>query len=1235
MYSGRPEDKKNPDSANKTLAKKAIEGLVTVLFVFASWITGRYNLPGLNRKIVTDFCALHAISTQTQNAVYCTTIDVEVSDDDKKDAKTAGVTLIPARRKSTLDPRRHPPKLDWLVNHEIHFPNLGQLENVKYVVGHDSMTADAARDIRDSLFPEAELHLLKVDLPGVLVVFDKWDIEKYGLPEFHRNLLKDISSKIGKQVKVYTTVLDVEVGEPQREDAENAGITLIPGKRAEYVDPENDPISMLWLYNHRSYYRDLKDLKNIQFVIGYAPMTAFAAADIRKSLFPDAKLYQINAIHPDRHAKLTAAAQHKLERDMLRVAKESDAMVSIGPSMYDYFENAYRAIPDRTIPHIELLPKVGECFTKQTLKVKYNVQQHVILSYGEFDSCTDVVSDYDKIAESIGQVATVHKEVSGKQLKWNILGIPTESSNEVRQHLSGLLSCDFEVTQLKPISSINQILTHLQQCHICVTGLRHADFGFCGLEAIAAGLPTYVNRDSQLGSFITKYLSYHEDMCLINSAHQWHDKVMSSIRNTARAFESAKNLKSAYYECEEIDQSYARFAALFSEREEPSLDLTVTIEMNKEPWKQRLEELSKQLEVICRQEPVDQSAVDALKKTYHGISDALDQFQLILKRKADDVIEKEGEKVTRICREANVGVNQVTKITKGSLRMLLNFLSILGLYRFKSSVHTGRFADLYEPWLITDEMREIAAKVNLPLKLQVTYDKKKFDELDAFFIERDGRLSDSLRYLDGEGGFKFEKQPQSSPQVERQYLPLNSNNINTDIEENIPLGRRLILFKLDRVLQNQRLTTQCLPQILNIGRSAQLERITCDVLQIQVEITERIRHILLAKQEILSLLGIRAFLVTDGEEELNTEALQAQLEIHGTKVSGMTSTHRSLLARGLLLFDISHRKVCSCCDLCFLDLEETGTERDRQTQFLKDQLHKEREGKSSVEKHKELDRAIKDVKYLKDELDKTLKNRDDIEKQCEQAKQEAKLYKTQLDQVKEGKSLLDKQNQERLEELAKAEKVATEKAIEITSVKRKIQDLETNLAESSDLVTKLQAQLSDAENRATESDTIKDEFDKAQKEIAHLKELDKAEKIATDKAMEIISLKKEIHDLETKLAESSDLMTKMQAQLSDAETNHAESRDLVTKMQAKLSDAENRAIESDTLKDDFEKAQKEIAHLKDQLDQATKVVKQLDDQSVPVVVEKTQIQEELDRERKEKSLPRLQVKRRMIWRKKR
>ncbi|XP_070547841.1 uncharacterized protein [Ptychodera flava] len=383
---------------------------------------------------------------------------------------------------------------------------------------------------------------------------------------------------------------------------------------------------------------------------------------------------------------------------MLNIAKEADAMVSIGPSMYEYFQNAYRAISDRSIPHIELLPKVGECFQKQRIRLQESTPQRIILSYGEIHDQGDITSDYGKIASTLGKVASAQRQLRGRPLKWNILDIPSEFTDMTKKSIIELTDSDIEVAKLKPTADISQLLTHLQQSHLCVTGLCHSDFGFYGLEAIAAGLPTYVNRDSQLGSFITKYLESYKDLFLASREQEWHDKLTGAITHTKIAMKWAYKLKTAYFECAEIDQSYARFSALFTEEKGPSEDLAVTIELNTQLLKQRLKELSEQMEVMSRQELSDQSAVAAIAQDIQDVSDTLKRCQQRFKRKTDNMVDKDNETLKKVCSGSDCGVNQA-KITKGSLGMFLNFLSILGLYRFKSSVHTGRFAKLYEPSL--------------------------------------------------------------------------------------------------------------------------------------------------------------------------------------------------------------------------------------------------------------------------------------------------------------------------------------------------------------------------------------------------------------------------------------------------------------------------------------------------------------------------------------------------------
>ncbi|XP_070547578.1 putative leucine-rich repeat-containing protein DDB_G0290503 [Ptychodera flava] len=210
------------------------------------------------------------------------------------------------------------------------------------------------------------------------------------------------------------------------------------------------------------------------------------------------------------------------------------------------------------------------------------------------------------------------------------------------------------------------------------------------------------------------------------------------------------------------------------------------------------------------------------------------------------------------------------------------------------------------------------------------------------------------------------------------------------------------------------------------------------------------------------------------------------------------------------------------------------------------------------------------------------------------------LEKSFLDkQNQETLEELDKQNQETLEELGKAKKVESENAIEVTSLKKKIQDLEATLSESDDLVTNLQELLSVEESKLKESrDLVTMMQAKLDQVILEKSFLDKQNQETLEELVE-----------ESKLKESRDLVTTLQAQLEDAEKDVTESKNLVMEMQVKLSDAEIRAIESNTIKGEFDNAPKEIAYMKAQLNKAMKLVTQLEDQLEIVVQEKSAIQE--------------------------
>ncbi|XP_070551909.1 uncharacterized protein [Ptychodera flava] len=604
--------------------------------------------------------------------IYSTVLDVEVTESQRKEAEGSGVILIPARRKANLDPKKYPPNLDWLINHEIYYPKLKDLTGVLYVVGSDPLTKDAAKDIRENIFPSAELILLGSSVPqaaGVLVVFDRWDITKCGLAHFHRALVKNVRERLGEFLKLYATILDADISGVEKKDAEDAGVTLIPASRNESIDPTDDPIGVHYLFYHKGYYPHLRDLKNIKYVVGYAPMTANAAADIRKSLFPSAKLFQINQLNPDNFCKLKNGDSSKLVKKMVNIAREADAVASIGPGMHDYFENAYRAITDMSIAHIEILPNFGDDFAVADIKLPENVRHHTLLSYGV--TCTGedgAVDEYETIADAVGKVATTMHGLKHTTPKWNVLGVRTNRNEVLQTKITEKMNCKFSESRIMPDCSPADLMDKLLTSHLCIIGQCRGQYGLYGLESIAAGLPTLVSEKADLGCLMNRYFEDHAPMFVVRREEDWVDKISFTLSQTNVAFKSANTLKKAYLESTAVKDCCARFSSLFTEASTPSQDLDVTITLDDQPWQDRFTDIEKRIDVLSQKDPIDKTAITALQDDMRQTLQALKRCQQGLKRKADEIVNDDSQPLKFVCRNADLGINNITQTKSGRFK---------------------------------------------------------------------------------------------------------------------------------------------------------------------------------------------------------------------------------------------------------------------------------------------------------------------------------------------------------------------------------------------------------------------------------------------------------------------------------------------------------------------------------------------------------------------------------------
>ncbi|XP_070572230.1 uncharacterized protein [Ptychodera flava] len=353
-------------------------------------------------------------------------------------------------------------------------------------------------------------------------------------------------------------------------DAANCGVTLIPAQMDRFSEVEDPKLS--WLKYYDIHYPGIRKLENIQYVVGYAPKTGDAAAIIRERLFPGALLVLINHVCPGEKSLLgNENEEQKLSKRMLMLASEADILFFIGPKIHQYFKNQYRVKLNNKqlsdIPHEEILPKPESVFFDIKLTIIPGDTTCNILTYGEHDT-PEALNKCHVMAQSIGKAANIRKENYGSIPDWRIQGISPNVKTKDKNELVKKLKSSHLEPKFYQDCSVGALMTTLQQSHLCIPSPCYKDYSLQGLEAMAAGLPTMIEDDSQLACLLTEHFKYHADDCIIHDPQKklYHNKILGTMSNLTVAFEKANALKKTLQAHEDIFLGSAKLTSLLTDR---------------------------------------------------------------------------------------------------------------------------------------------------------------------------------------------------------------------------------------------------------------------------------------------------------------------------------------------------------------------------------------------------------------------------------------------------------------------------------------------------------------------------------------------------------------------------------------------------------------------------------------------------------------------------------------------
>ncbi|XP_070569125.1 uncharacterized protein [Ptychodera flava] len=758
---------------------------------------------------------------------------------------------------------------------------------------------------------------------------------------------------------------------------------------------------------------------------------------------------------------------------MLKMASEADQLFSIGPAIYDYFQNAYRAEVQgkdlSEIPHEEILPQAMECFRAKEPKLKETKgpQRHNILTYGEpmaIEKCTG-------IAGSIGSVAD---QLPTTPPKWKIQGVSRDADHTA---LVNKMKTNRVLPILHSGDSAGELLVSLQQSHLCIPAPVYMDYGFNGLEAVVFGLPTVLTYYSELAYFIRTHFGIYEDNLVVGNHEEesLKKKILQHLVDPSKAFHKAKALKEDLLKSEVVSESYAKFASMLtmpvgkyggedskmdatagkitanddkddkpqphdesksqpfpehgnilpetgvedtSERDEkeekakstysetgnPEIkqngtprpdDLTVLVELDDASF-------HKTLKVLDEQSKADFNQLGEMEEKQNAVQAALSDCQMKLTQRSEEVVDNEQsrQEMENTIKE-KLGDVDVNSFKAESLAILLRFLTLYNLYRLKQTCRSRSLAKAFEPLLITDEMREIAAKVGVaPLRLKVTYDQKKFREVELFFINRDGGGVRPLKSYDDIIDEVIIEDNEWDVSDSHDHQPMGDTAM-TDVV--LSKASKMLLLEIDPKLEMKPSTETNVRSLLNPVKLTRQRGKQYDILQVVMAMTDRIQHILSSRLEILALLGFVRYLLTvvagaDGRQSFSE--LDEQLFLHGKPILPITAADEtlSLQARSLLPFQISQECLKDSV-IRYLAIEKS------KIQSLHSQLSiKESEflaAKESLEN--QLDEALKEKskfktakEILENQLDETLQEKSQLEKRFkEQSEKDNKVIITQ------------------------------------------------------------------------------------------------------------------------------------------------------------------------------------------------------------------------------------------------
>ena len=355
---------------------------------------------------------------------------------------------------------------------------------------------------------------LKITLIG-----DEWGSSKGGLSTLNRELAKNLARQPGVEV----TILLPHYSEGEKQEANDYKVSLAT------PEPMNGFDSIRGL----SFPKEDHD---IDVVIGHGQKLGAPAQVIAKQR----KCKRVHVVHTAseelamfKEGETAIPKGGEKRRAEVGLCEKADIVVAIGPKLKEDISAKLRHRKDKWV--IGITPGIFQEFAKVE-QASEEGERFRILVFGRGDSEDFELKGYDIAAEAVASL----KDESFLLL---FVGAPKGKEEEVKNKL---LKCGIPCTQLIVrdfIESREEVKKLFCEVDLLIMPSRTEGFGLTALEALSAGLPILVSKNSGFGKV------QFESSCVVCSddPEKWAEAIRH-VRETPRKLrlEKALSLRKSY-----------------------------------------------------------------------------------------------------------------------------------------------------------------------------------------------------------------------------------------------------------------------------------------------------------------------------------------------------------------------------------------------------------------------------------------------------------------------------------------------------------------------------------------------------------------------------------------------------------------------------------------------------------------------------------------------------------------